>query len=116
MKNALLFFSFVLTTGFLQAQELFVGDVSGYPKNMVNVSVDANGDTMANISLYTCVISAEKHFTSPKDLARWTRLKADVKAAYPYAVLAKMKLAEMDSQLVAVKGDRARKDFTDKCE
>lgn len=116
MKNALLILGFALTANFLQAQDLSVGDVAVYPKNMVSVTVDANGDTMANIMCYTCVISAERTFANAKDRERWTKLKADVKAAYPYAVLAKMKLAEMDSQLVTVKGERARKDFTDKCE
>jgi hypothetical protein len=119
MKNALLLLSFILSTGITfaqQADDLKVGDISIYPKNMVTVSLDENGDTMANVMYYTCVISTPKLFANAKEKAKWDKLKYDVKAAYPYAILAKMKLAEMDSQLVTVKGDKARKDFTDKCE
>src|ERR1041385_1134602 len=102
MKNALLTSLFILGFGFLNAQDLRVGDINAYPKEMVSVGLDETGDTTANIMFYTCVITAEKSFTSPKEKAKWDKLKRDVKAAYPYSVLAKMKLAEMDSQLVSV--------------
>ncbi len=116
MKNALPIVVLVFLTGFLHAQDLSVGEISAYPKSMVSISVDANGDTTVNVLSYTCVITAEKTFASAAERAKWNKLKYDVKAAYPYSVLAKMKLAEMDSQLVAIQGEKARKDFTDKCE
>jgi hypothetical protein len=116
MKNAILSFSLLFTVAFLNAQQISAGDVSTYPKEMVSYSAGPNGDTVANIMNYTCVVSAEKTFTSPKEKAKWDKLKRDVKKAYPYAVMARMKLAEMDAQLVFVKGEKARKDFTEKCE
>jgi hypothetical protein len=115
MKNALVILAIVFSLS-LQAQDLKVGDVSTYPKGMISLSLEENGDTMANAMYYTCVITAERKFASAKEKAKWDRLKRDVKAAYPYAVLARMKLAEMDSQLVYVKGEKERKAFTEKCE
>lgn len=116
MKNAIFLFSFIFAYSATNAQALMVGDLAKYPKDMVTYSRDSNGDTMASIQNYTCVIVAQKPFSSAKDKIRWDRLKVDVKKAYPYAVLAKMKLAEMDAQLALVSGDIARKNFTTKCE
>ncbi len=116
MKNAILSFALLFTVAYLGAQEISAGDVSKYPKDMVTYSLDSNGDTMAYIMNYTCVISAEKPFKNAKEKAKWDKLKRDVKKAYPYAVTAKMKLAEMDAQLALIKGEKARKDFNEKCE
>jgi hypothetical protein len=116
MKNAILSISLVFAVAFLNAQQIIAGDVSKYPKDMVTYSLDSNGDTMAYVMNYTCVISAERTFKTEKEKQKWDKLKRDVKKAYPYAVMARMKLAEMDAQLVFVKGEKARKDFTEKCE
>jgi len=116
MKNALLFIPLVLLGSLAHAQQLSAGNIEAYPKDMVSVSVDGHGDTVANVMNYTCVIVAEKPFKNVKEKAKWDKLKNDVKKAYPYAVLAKMKLAEMDAQLALVNGEKARKDFTEKCE
>ncbi|MDQ3109950.1 MAG: DUF4294 domain-containing protein [Bacteroidota bacterium] len=116
MKNAILFIAMILTGSFANAQVLAAGDVASYPKDMVTYSLDSDGDTMVYIMNYTCVISAQKTFKSEKEKQKWDKLKKDVKKAYPYAVMARMKLAEMDAQLALVKGEKARKDFTEKCE
>jgi hypothetical protein len=115
MKNAVLIFSIVLSGAFASAQSLGVGEVNAYPRSMVNVTVD-NGDTLAHITEYTAVIVAERTFSSARQKMAWDKLKRDVKKAYPYAVLAKMKLSEMDAQLALIHGENARKAFTEKCE
>lgn len=115
MKNAILIFSFILTAGMVNAQALSVGELSSYPDEMLTYSLDGKGDTMVSIQNYTCVIVAEKPL-SGKEKVKWDKLKKDVKKAYPYAVMAKMKLAEMDAQLQLVIGEKARKDFSEKCE
>ncbi|HEU4716690.1 MAG TPA: DUF4294 domain-containing protein [Bacteroidia bacterium] len=116
MKNALL--SIIAVFGFsgLFSQDLAVGDISQYPKDMVVMTSDQSGDTTVHVMYYTCVIVAEKTFTDPKEKAKWDRLKYDVKVAYPYSVLAKMKLAEMDSQLARISGEKERKEYNEKCE
>ena len=118
MKNALFTLIFCLPIGlFAQTEEnLHVGDVKEYPSNMVTYELDENGDTMPHIMHYTCVIVADKVFKNAREKAKWDKLKRDVKAAYPYAVLAKMKLAEMDSQLVLIKGEKERQAYNEKCE
>lgn len=115
MKNALyiLFFALPFSLG---AQDLYVGDVEEYPQNMVTYGLDENGDTMPHITHYTCVIVSDKVFKNKREQVKWDKLKRDVKAAYPYAVLARMKLAEMDSQLVLIKGEKERQAFNERCE
>lgn len=116
MKKTLLF-SALLVLGLpaLNAQDLYVGNVEEYPKDMRSVSV-FNGDTMVNITNYTFTVSAERTFADKKEKAKWDKLKRDVKKAYPYAVLAKMKLSEMDAQLALIKGQKEREEFSKKCE
>lgn len=114
MRILILLICCVFTT-MIQSQILQVGDIGNYPKSMVSFSV-VNGDTTVFIQNYTCIITSEKKFSSVKEREKWDKLKFDVKKAYPYAVLAKMKLAEMDAQLALVDGERNRKDFTTKCE
>lgn len=118
MKRALYLLIFCLPFG-LSAQtegSLYVGDVTEYPKQMVTYELDENGDTMPHITHFTCVIIADKVFKNNKEKVKWDKLKRDVKAAYPFAVLARMKLAEMDSQLVYITGEKERKAFNEKCE
>lgn len=115
MKNALHILLFFLPFS-VGAQQLFIGDVKEYPTNMVSYGFDENGDTMPHITHYTCVIVANKVFKSNREAVKWDKLKRDVKAAYPYAILARMKLAEMDSQLVLIKGEKERQAFNEKCE
>ncbi len=118
MKNALYILFFCIPVGlFAQTtDDLHVGDVSEYPQGMVKYEIDENGDTMPHITHYTCVIVADKVFKNQREKVKWDKLKRDVKAAYPYAVLARMKLAEMDSQLVYIKGEKERKAYNEKCE
>ncbi|HTF03770.1 MAG TPA: DUF4294 domain-containing protein [Bacteroidia bacterium] len=115
MKNALYIFLLVFPFS-LGAQDLFVGDVEEYPANMVSYAIDEMGDTVPHITHYTCVIVGTKVFKSHREQVKWDKLKRDVKAAYPYAVLARMKLAQMDSQLVLIKGEKERTAFNEKCE
>lgn len=116
MKNALITLALILTGTFVSAQDLFVGDVNIYPSQRVTWTVDEMGDSMPVISHYTCLIVADREFKNAREKAKWDKLKRDVKAAYPYAVLAKMKLAELDSQLKYISGERAQKEFAEKAE
>ena len=99
MKIIALIFSFFCFTSVAVAQSLGTGSVAAYPKDMVSFIVDEQGETYVKIMNYTCVITAEKSFASAKEKLKWDKLKYDVKKAYPYAVMAKLKLAEMDAQI-----------------
>lgn len=116
MKNTLFLSAVLLLNVFtMKAQDLYVGDVSGYPADMRSVTV-FNGDTVVHITNYVFTCVDQRTFANAKEKAKWDKLKRDVKKAYPYSVLAKMKLAEMDAQLALVKGEKAREDFSKKCE
>lgn len=118
MKNALQIFLFLVPFALgAQTDRLWVGDVEVYPQNMVTYNeVDENGDTMPHITHYTCVIAAPRQFATQREQEKWDRLKINVKTAYPYALLARMKLAEMDSQLVLIKGEKERAAYNEQCE
>jgi Domain of unknown function (DUF4294) len=116
MKNAILFIAIFFSSLLVNAQDLYVGDVADYPSNMVTYTLDENGDTVVNIMHYTCLIVAERSFANNREKQKWDKLKRDVKKAYPYAVLARMKLSEMDAQLALITGEKERKDFNEKCE
>jgi hypothetical protein len=117
-KNALSILIFILPLALFgqTGNQLFIGDVKEYPTNMVTYELDENGDTMPHIQHYTCIIVADKVFKNNREKVKWDKLKRDVKAAYPYAILARMKLAEMDSQLVLIKGEKERKAYNEQCE
>lgn len=116
MKNTLFLSAILMISALtLKAQELYVGDVAEYPGDMRKVTV-FNGDTVVHITNYVFTVVEEKTFATTKEKAKWDKLKRDVKKAYPYAVLAKMKLSEMDAQLALITGDKAREDFSKKCE
>jgi Domain of unknown function (DUF4294) len=119
MKNALLLFICMIAANAASAQEqspLFVGDIKEYPKEMVTFIVDENGDTIPFIHHYTCVIVADRVFKNKREQQKYDKLKRDVKAAHPYAVLARAKLSEMDARLALIKGEKERKEFAEKSE
>ncbi|MCE2771920.1 MAG: DUF4294 domain-containing protein [Bacteroidetes bacterium] len=116
MRNALLTLVIILSALAISAQDLKVGDIKEYPSTRISWTMDENNDSMAVISHYTCIIVADRQFKNAREKGKWDKFKRDVKAAYPYAVLAKMKLAELDTQLTYIKGEAARKAFAEKAE
>jgi hypothetical protein len=119
MKNAVWCLISIICFQRVYAQQqavLFVGDIKEYPSQMVTYTIDESGDTMPVISHYTCVIVADRVFKDKKEQAKYDKLKRDVKAAYPYALLAHNKLAEMDIQLSLIKGEKEKKAFAEKAE
>lgn len=117
MKNAVLLFALLTLSFRVSAQyNLYVGDIREYPPQMLSYAFDENGDTMPVISHYTCLVVADRTFKNKREQIKYDKLKRDVKAAYPYAVLARAKLSEMDAQLALIKGEKARKDFAEKSE
>ncbi|MGL5888782.1 MAG: DUF4294 domain-containing protein [Bacteroidia bacterium] len=119
MKNAFLLFICLFLAGVASAQEqsaLFVGDIKDYPTQMVTYTIDENGDSVPTIHHYTCVIAADRVFKNKREQQKYDKLKRDVKAAHPYAVLARAKLSEMDARLALIKGEKERKEFAEKSE
>ncbi len=116
MNTLLRLFAFLLLIPISgSAQELRGGNVEDYPKEMVTYTVE-DGDSVPHLFTYTCVIVADRVFKSKKEKEKYDKLKRDVKAAYPFAVLARLKLQELDAQLALVTGEKERKAFAEKAE
>ncbi|TND09753.1 MAG: hypothetical protein FD123_877 [Bacteroidetes bacterium] len=120
-KNALFFLLGLLpAVSFAQqiseVPQLYVGDVAEYPKEMITYTANGGGDTTVSINYYTTLIVAELPFKNKKDKEKYDRLKANVKKAYPYALLAKAKLQEFDAQAQLLKNEAEKKRFAEKCE
>lgn len=74
------------------------------------------GDTIAYISLPVLTVYGERQFKNAKEKAKWTKMVRDVKKAYPYAVLASIKLKEYNAALSNIKSETERKKFMKKAE
>lgn len=74
------------------------------------------GDTFPLIDLGTVEVSTNYVFKSRKHYEQWTRLKANVKKVYPYAILAAAKLKEYDKALEKINDPGLKKAFIKACE
>ncbi|HET7818285.1 MAG TPA: DUF4294 domain-containing protein, partial [Bacteroidia bacterium] len=64
--------------------------------------VAINGEALPTLTLNEVPISADRMFKNDKDRLAYFRLKRDVRKAYPYAILASIKLKEYDAILANV--------------
>ena len=74
------------------------------------------GDTFPLIDLGTVEVSANFVFKNRRHYEQWTRLKANVKKVYPYAILAAAKLKEYDKALEKINNPDLKKAFVRACE
>jgi hypothetical protein len=79
-------------------------------------AVIENGDTIAYMSLPEVIIYADRPFANEKEKQKWNKLKRDVKKAYPYAILASIKLKEYNAKLLNMKTEVERKAYMKKAE
>jgi len=70
-----------------------------------------NGDTTLISEIPEVKIFPPYVYKSWWDHRRYLRLVRNVKAAYPYAKLAGIKLKDIDARLASMQSDRQRKDF-----
>lgn len=75
-----------------------------------------NGDTVPLVNLNTVEIYTTFMFGSAKRYEQWTRVKANVKKVYPYAIIAAAKLKEYDRALEQIKNKELQKVFIKQCE
>src|ERR1051325_3189032 len=75
------------------------------PSDLNKIMVAAipfNGEVLPTITIKEFKAVAERTFKSEKCKLAWLKLKRDVKKAYPYAVLASIKLKEYDAILANI--------------
>lgn len=71
-------------------------------KGMFVTSFPYHGDTLPTITISEANILSKRKFKNDKDLQAFLKLKRNVRKAYPYAVLASVKLREYDAKLAAI--------------
>ncbi len=68
-------------------------------------------DTFAYLSLPIVTIEAQMPFATKKKYAEWTRLKYNVKKAYPYAILASARLKEYEKVLATIPSEDGKQAY-----
>ena len=70
-----------------------------------------DGDTIPNVSIEEVVVFPKLVFKSKRQSRRYRKLVRDVKRAYPYAIYAKEKLDEMESEFEKLDTEKERKKY-----
>ncbi len=100
---------FLLLMPALKAQEL---DTLKLPGNNVlyRMILDGN-DTIYLSTIREIYVYPKRKFTSKRDYRRYQRLIYNVKKVYPYAILAKEKLKEVNTHMLTLKTDKQKKAY-----
>lgn len=100
---------FLLLMPALKAQEL---DTLKFPGNNVlyRMILDGN-DTIYLSTIREIYVYPQHKFTSKRDYRRYQRLIYNVKKVYPYAILAKEKLKEVNAHMLTLKTDKQKKEY-----
>lgn len=108
MKTSIYILFFVFSAQ-LFAQDL---DVPGSPPVVLRVpAIIVGNDTIACLTLPVVTIEAPMPFATKRKYEQWTRLKHNVKKAYPYAILASARLKEYEQILEKLPNDEVRKAY-----
>ena len=105
----LMFFLLLGFTGDLQAQEH-----EGEPT--ITKGIIQQGDTLPLVELPEIRVYERADYEYLYLKRRYRRLIRNVKKAYPYAKIAGKELKELDEQLVAIKGEKNRREYIDQAE
>lgn len=93
---------------------LFSQDDIAPPETKIPLRVNAivvGVDTFAYVSLPMVSVEAAMPFATKRKYAEWTRLKHNVKKAYPYAILASARLKQYEMVLEKLPNDDTRKAY-----
>ena len=85
-------------------------------KGIVLPALVVGTDTFAYISLPICAIETTMPFHTRKQYAQWTRLRYNVKQAYPYAIVASARLKEYEMILSKMPNEETRKAYMKEAE
>lgn len=73
--------------------------------------VERNGVTMPEIEIKEVTVVAVPGPSRRADYRRYERLIRNIKRVYPYAMMVRIKLADVNSELQKISGDRARREY-----
>lgn len=109
MKN--LAYIFLLVFSFQLTSRAGNGIPPGTPMPLRVPAIVVGADTFAYLSLPIITIEAQMPFATKKKYAQWTRLKYNVKKAYPYAILASARLKEYERILATIPSEDGKKAY-----
>jgi hypothetical protein len=79
------------------------------------IAIDANGDTIPHVRLQPVYCFAKPKFKNARQerqyYREYARMVYNIKKVYPYAQLAKQKLAEMDAEFAFITDSKAKKAY-----
>lgn len=112
-----MFVIFAHMKGYLISILLFLGfetlfaQVKTDKDDVLLPAVVFDGDTLPNVQVKQIDVFPKKVFTSKRQKRKYTRLMANVKKAYPFAIIARNELYVMDKGLKDIHGDKERKKY-----
>jgi hypothetical protein len=101
----------VISSGFVMGQS----DELGNKKNSVQFQI-INGDTVYIANLAAIFIFPPKKFDHKHDYDKYQKLIRNLKTVYPYAVMAKQKLIEMNKKFLSLKTAREKQEYAKQVE
>ena len=111
----------IIISLFLASFSLFSQNQAGNTKNHASIgyvvkATVVNGDTFPIFNLNQVWITEAMVFKSKKQAEKFTKLKRDVKKAYPYAIVAAAKLKECNAKMATMPLEVERKLYMKKVE
>jgi hypothetical protein len=100
---------FLLLMPALKAQELDTLKFSG--NNVLYRMILDGNDTIYLSTIREIYVYPKRKFTSKRDYRRYQRLIYNVKKVYPYALLAKDKLKEVNAHMLTLKTEKQKKAY-----
>jgi hypothetical protein len=74
-------------------------------------NVDRNGETMPEIAIKEVTIAGRPKRSSGSQFRQYERLVYNVKRVYPYSLIVRYKVEEVNSVLETIPGEKERKDY-----
>jgi len=92
-----------------------VGDtITGSTYLLNNVSRD--GETLPEVEIKEVIITSNRSLASKFQYWKYQRLIYNIKLVYPYAIMVRERLWQVNSELMAIPGERERKNYLDEVE
>jgi hypothetical protein len=116
-------FKIILSVLFLSTAVLAIAQDETMPENPLASSrgirvpgIVVDGDTFPSFTINPVYVFEDYVFKNAKAASQWTRLKYNVKKAYPYALIAEARLKEFDATLATMTDEKEKKAYLDKAE
>jgi hypothetical protein len=74
-------------------------------------NVNRNGEVLPEVQIKEVTVYAHPQFPKKKDFRKYERLVSNLKRVYPYAVIVRNRLAEVNTELLKMSTDKERKEY-----